>query len=157
MALAIIPFLAGYSRGAPRAPSRALSRASAAPAQVFRAGAMQAGGTAKRQVSEFQLNLGQLVDSLSTDYPRLFVQPQDLTLFDDAVELHGPGGQRLTGIGQYTAVLDLLRFSRRVAMDDAELTHRIAIDGRSVRVRWSAKLWIKDPTLGLTSFPQEPP
>ena len=41
-------------------------------------------------------------------------------------------------------------------MDDAELTHRITVDGRSVRVRWSAKLWIKDPTLGLTSFQQEP-
>ena len=156
MALAIIPFLAGYSRGAPpRTPSRALSRPSVAPAQVFHAAATQVGSTAKRP-SEFQLNIGQLVDSLSTDYPRLFVEPQDLTLFDDAVELHGPGGQRLTGIGQYTAVLDLLRFSRRVAMDDAELTHRISIDGRSVRVRWSAKLWIKDPTLGLTSFRQEP-
>ena len=99
-------------------------------------------------------SLGWLTDSLNS--ARLFVEPQDLTLFDDAVELHGPGGQRLTGIGQYTAVLDLLRFSRRVAMDDAQLTHRITVDGRSVRVRWSAKLWIKDPTLGLTSFRQEP-
>ena len=122
---------------------------------------MQAEDAVKRQgnnraPTEFQLNLGQLVDSLRTDYPLLFVEPQDLSLFDEAVELHGPSGQRLIGIGQYTAVLDLLRFSRRVAMDNAELTHRITIDGRSVRVRWSAKLWIKDPTLGLTSFHQEP-
>ena len=120
---------------------------------------MQAEDAVKRQgnnraPTEFQLNLGQLVDSLRTDYPLLFVEPQDLSLFDEAVELHGPSGQRLIGIGQYTAVLDLLRFSRRVAMDNAELTHRITIDGRSVRVRWSAKLWIKDPTLGLTSFHQ---
>ena len=166
MALVMIPFLAGYSRSAapPRAPSRELSRASsAAPAQIFHAGATMTGEDAvKRQQgnnrapTEFQLNLGALIDSLRTDYPLLFVEPQDLSLFDESVELHGPSGQRLIGIGQYTAVLDLLRFSRRVAMDDAELTHRITIDGRSVRVRWSAKLWIKDPTLGLTSFHQEP-
>ena len=117
---------------------------------------MKRQGEDYRAPTEYQLNLGKLIDTLRADYPLLFVEPQDLSLFVDDVELHGPRGQRLIGIGQYTAVLDLLRFSRRVAMEDAELTHRITIDGRSVRVRWSAKLWIKDPTLGLTSFHQEP-
>ena len=144
----------------PRAPSR--SRASAVPVQISHAGAVQvdeeesAVKWQRRAPTEYQLNLGTLIDSLRSDYPLLFVEPQDLSLFDDAVELHGPSGQRLSGIGPYTAVLRVLRFSRRVAMDDAELTHRITVDGRSVRVRWSAKLWIKDPTLGLTSFQQEP-
>ena len=83
MALVMIPFLAGYSRSAapPRAPSRELRRASSAPAQIFHAGAaMQAEEAVKRQgnsrgPTEFQLNLGQLVDSLRTGYPLLFVEP----------------------------------------------------------------------------------
>ena len=167
MVLVLIPFLAGYNRPTCPAPPRSASRRSAArpAAQIFHAGKVQdqdekiiavRQGKNSRGPSEYQLNLGKLVDTLRSDYPQLFVAPQDLSLFVDAVELHGPSGQRLSGKGQYTAVLDLLRFSRRVAMQDAELTHRITIDGRSVRVRWSAKLWLKDPTLGLTSFQQEP-
>ena len=104
MALVMIPFLAGYSRSAapPRAPSRSFIRAPR-PAHIFYAEAVQAAspeqdkekavvkrqGEDYRAPTEYQLNLGKLIDTLRADYPLLFVEPQDLSLFVDDVELHG--------------------------------------------------------------------
>ena len=68
------------------------------PIQISHAGAVQvdeeesAVKWQRRAPTEYQLNLGTLIDSLRSDYPLLFVEPQDLSLFDDAVELHGPSG-----------------------------------------------------------------
>jgi hypothetical protein len=125
--------------------------------RIFRSVAKPSGSTRNRAPSEYHLNLGRLVDTMAVDHPALFDRPQDLSLFADTVELRGPDGNARThGLGQYTALFDLLRFVRRVAMDDATLTHRIVIEDRSVRLRWSAKLHMKDPTFGLTSFGGEP-
>ena len=104
--------------------------------------------------SEYNLNLGRLIDLLGRDHPMLFERPQDLSLFEETIELHGPSGQILRGARQYTAAFDLLRFTRRVAMEDATLTHRISIKHREVRLRWSAKLRVKD--LGLAPLGREP-
>lgn len=145
----------GYT--APPRPPSAAARSSAAvrPVPIFRTELGQQPNS-PRAPSEYHLNLGRLVDTLHGDHPLLFDRPPDLSLFVDTVELHGPSGQRLRGLSQYAAVFDLLRFVRRVAMHDATLTHRITTEDRSVRMRWSAKLYMMDPTFGLTSLVGEP-
>lgn len=102
--------------------------------------------------TEFELNRGQLVDSLRKDYTHLFEAP-DLTLFDDSIELHVPDRQlALVGIVQYAAALDLLRLSCLAAKDNMDSTYRITLDDSSVRVRWSMKLWVSHPFSRLLSF-----
>lgn len=43
----------------------------------------------------------------------------------------------------------MLRFLRRAGMRHAELTHRLVVSDRTIRMRWSAKLWMRDPALDL--------
>ena len=124
------------------------------PAPSFLSGHPPAARRPNGEPSEYNLNLGRLIDSLGRDHPMLFEHPQDLSLFENTIELQGPNGELLRGAGQYTAVFDLLRFTRRVAMEDATLTHRISIEHREVRLRWSAKLHVKD--LYFASLGSEP-
>ena len=105
-----------------------------------------------RAPTEFQLNRGQLVDTLSNDYTYLFAAP-DLILFDDSIELRVPDGKcALVGIAQYAAALELLRLSCHAAKDNVHLTHRITVDDLSVCVRWSTQLSINHPVLRLLSL-----
>ena len=145
--------------------------------------------------SEYELNRGRVVDTLRRDYPKLFKEEPDLSIFTEGIELHDPTGVRLRGIKNYKRMFDTLRFLRRTAMQDAEVTYRlVATDGSvrapppsphapfhtlapsapsalpcrapaspppfpfslQVRVRWSAKIWARDPALGLHSFGGEP-
>ena len=106
--------------------------------------------------SEYELNRGRVVDTLRRDYPKLFKEEPDLSIFTEGIELHDPTGVRLRGIKNYKRMFDTLRFLRRTAMQDAEVTYRLVATDGSVRVRWSAKIWARDPALGLHSFGGEP-
>lgn len=104
---------------------------------------------APRGPSEFELNLGRVVDVLRTDYPNFFTQEPDMSIYTDDIELHDPSGMRLHGRKQYRSVFQMLRFLRRTTMQDAELTYRLVVTERTVRVRWSAKMWMRDPATGV--------
>jgi len=106
--------------------------------------------------SEYDLNRGRVIDTLRKDYPRYFTAKPDFSIFRSDVELHDPSGKRLQGLKQYERVFDMLRFLRRTTMQDAQLTQRLVISGEAVRVRWSAKLWMRDPALGYNTFAGEP-
>ena len=106
-----------------------------------------------RGPSVFKLNQGYAIDVLRNDYPQLFVRKPDLSIFTQDVELHDPSGKRLSGRKQYERVFDALRFLRRTTMQDAEVTYRLVVVEEKIRVRWTAKLWMRDPALGLTSLP----
>lgn len=97
--------------------------------------------------SEFQLNLGRAIDTLRVDHPRLFTHPPDLSIFTEGIELHDVSGAKLRGKAQYERVFGMLRFLRRAAMQHAELTHRLVVHDHSIRMRWTAKLWMRDPAL----------
>merc|ERR1719359_1863867 len=101
-----------------------------------------------RGASEYELNRGRVVDALRRDYPNMFTAEPDFSIFREEIELHDPTGVRLRGIGNYKRIFDTLRFLRRTAMQDAELTYRLVATDGSVRVRWSAKIWARDPALG---------
>ena len=45
--------------------------------------------------SEYDLNLGTAIDTLRHDYPRLFDEKPDLSIFTPTVELFDPSGKRL--------------------------------------------------------------
>lgn len=103
--------------------------------------------------SVFKLNQGRAIDILRADYPRLLTQKPDLSIFAPELELHDPSGKRLTGLRQYERVFDMLRFLRRTTMQDAQVTYRLVVQDERIRVRWSAKLWMRDPALGMTKLP----
>eukprot|EP00325_Prymnesiales_sp_UTEX-LB-985_P013177 CAMPEP_0174754622 /NCGR_PEP_ID=MMETSP1094-20130205/105831_1 /TAXON_ID=156173 /ORGANISM="Chrysochromulina brevifilum, Strain UTEX LB 985" /LENGTH=422 /DNA_ID=CAMNT_0015960501 /DNA_START=29 /DNA_END=1297 /DNA_ORIENTATION=- len=100
--------------------------------------------------SEFQINVGHAINTLRHDYPVMFTQKPDLSIFTKDVQLWDPSGKRLSGITQYSRVFDLLIFLRRTTMQDAQVTYRLVVADEKIRVRWSAKLWMRDPALGLT-------
>jgi len=102
--------------------------------------------------SEFTLNQGRAIDTLRYDYPRLFSSKPDLTIFSDNVQLHDPSGKRLQGLGKYEKVFDMLRLLRRTTMQDAEITYRLVTHDDEIRVRWSAKMYLRDPAFGLTTL-----
>jgi hypothetical protein len=105
-----------------------------------------------RVPSEYDLNLGTAIDTLRRDYPKLFVEKPDLSIFTPTVELFDPSGKRLQGVSQYERIFDMLRFLRRTTMQEAELTYRIVVHEGTIRVRWCAKMHVRDPALGFTSL-----
>ena len=105
-----------------------------------------------RVPSEYDLNLGTAIDTLRRDYPKLFVEKPDLSIFTPTVELFDPSGKRLQGVSQYERIFDMLRFLRRTTMQEAELTYRIVVHDGTIRVRWCAKMHVRDPALGFTSL-----
>ena len=105
-----------------------------------------------RVPSEYDLNLGTAIDTLRKDYPKLFVEKPDLSIFTPTVELFDPSGKRLQGVSQYERIFDMLRFLRRTTMQEAELTYRIVVHEGTIRVRWCAKMHVRDPALGFTSL-----
>jgi len=105
-----------------------------------------------RGPSVFKLNQGRAIDVLRRDYPRLLTEKPDFSIFDERVELHDPTGKRVGGLRQYEKIFDMLRFLRRTTMQDSQITYRLIVADDRIRVRWSAKLWMRDPALGLTTL-----
>jgi len=97
---------------------------------------------ASSPASLFQLNQGKAIDSLRRDYPRLLTHEPDFTIFRPDVELSDPTGKRLSGTTHYANVFKMLRFLRSTAMNGEEITYRLVV-GETIRVRWTAKLWMK--------------
>ena len=87
----------------------------------------------QRGPSVFKLNQGRAIDVLRHDYPRLFTERPDMSIFTNNIELHDPSGKRLAGKKQYERVFDALRFLRRTTMQDAQVGIRLVADDKSVR------------------------
>lgn len=81
----------------------------------------------------FKLNQGRAIDILRHDYPAIFTQKPDLSIFTSTMELHDPSGKRLRGLNQYEKIFDMLRFLRRTTMQDAQVTHRLVVVDDRVR------------------------
>ena len=89
--------------------------------------------------SEYDLNVGKLVDSLRHDYPMMLESEPDLSLFMNNVEFEGgPFGSSVQGLDRYKRALGSLRWANKVANVDAEIGTRIVLSGGAVRVRWTA-------------------
>jgi len=99
--------------------------------------------------SEYQLNLGRAIDTLRVDHPRLFTHAPDLSIFTPEVTLRDTSGVTLRGLDKYERVFGMLRFMKRAALQHVELTHRLVVSDRTIRMRWTCKLWLRDPNLDL--------
>mmetsp|Transcript_76112 Transcript_76112/g.126856 ORF Transcript_76112/g.126856 Transcript_76112/m.126856 type:complete len:345 (+) Transcript_76112:71-1105(+) len=100
----------------------------------------------------FELNKGRAIDTLRHDYSSILTTQPDFSIFSAAVSLYDNSGCRLQGIQQYQRMFAMLRWLRRSAMTDSEVTHRLVESDECIRMRWSAKLWLRDPAFGLVSF-----
>ena len=110
-----------------------------------------------QSASEYDLNVGRLIDTLRHDYPRMLVAEPDLSLFVDEVQLHfvtrsgpaaeGPAGvPPIRGKQAYRTALKTIRSAHRmIAAGEAEIGHRMVVSDRAVRVRWTARLWVRRP------------
>ena len=92
--------------------------------------------------SEYDLNVGKLVDMLRRDTPTMLVAEPDLSLFTEQVEF-GAFGTSVRGIEQYRKALSSLRWANKVAVDNSEIGVRLVLSGGTIRVRWNARLWMK--------------
>ena len=105
----------------------------------------------RRPPSEYELTVGRVVDTLRSDYPELLSREPDLSIYTEEVMFTDPSGLRLRGKDKYRRVFEGLRFLRTTVMRDAEITYRLVVVDATVRVRWNAKLWVRDmighPTL----------
>ena len=138
-------------RPAGRAPAPSSGRCAVAPLRppMLRAPtprapvcAASAGGP-----SELDLARGLAFDTLKADYGRLFTEEPDLSIFSQDITVHDPSGKRLHGLVQYEQLFAALRFVRRTAMQDAELTYRLHLVDERIHVRWSAKMYMHHLTL----------
>lgn len=103
-----------------------------------------------REPSEYDLNVGRLIDALSDDYPRMLLAEPDLSLFRDEVTLHFSGGSgpaaTIRGKQAYRTALKTVRsVHRMIAAGEAEIGYRMAVSDGAVRVRWTARLWVRQP------------
>ena len=103
--------------------------------------------------SVFKLNQGRAIDTLRQDYPCLWTHAPDLSIFTDDVEFHdATGKKRVAGIQRYERLFDTMRFVRRTFVADSQVSYRLVVTGESIRVRWTAKLYMRDPILGKRTF-----
>jgi len=93
--------------------------------------------------NDYQLQQGRAIDSLRRDYPLLLREEPDLSIFRDDIELADASGKRLSGLTQYSRVFAALRFLRSTAMSTDEVTYRLIVRDDTIRVRWTAKLWMR--------------
>jgi len=153
-------FLRAEHRGATRHPPEFLRNESLYHLEPHRAGlrsssvSLNAASLAKTQ--EFNLNFGRAIDTLQSDYPEMFTRTPDMSIFTKDVVLRDPSGLQISGINRYKSVFEALRFLRGSIMQDAEMTYRLLVQDNQVRVRWNAKIWVRDPALGIKYRKGEP-
>mgnify|MGYP006151648965 CR=1 FL=1 len=104
--------------------------------------------------SEYQLNLGKVVDALRYSYPTILErEPDDLSVFRHDLTLTGVG-PTIAGMKDYRRLLAGLRLGVGAASSSSEVTYRLMVSGSAIRVRWCAKVWLRDPTFELRSLLQ---
>jgi hypothetical protein len=91
-----------------------------------------------RDEKNFELALGKLIDTLSQDYPLLFTEPPDFSVYSPSIVLKDPSGVVLKGMRSYRQMFAVLRFFRSTVMEGAETSFRLHYDwvNSRVRVRW---------------------
>ena len=100
-------------------------------------------------VPKHTLDMGKVIDTLNRDHPVIFTEPPDLSIFSENVGLIGEGGTvRLKGKKAYARLFDSFRFARNsvgILGNSTSVSHRLVVCDGSVRLRWSAELWMQDP------------
>jgi len=93
---------------------------------------------------EFELNRGQAVDTLLADYPSIFAQQSDFSIFHERVVLRDSKGFSLEGIRAYKAFFSVVPTLVNVAFSRVEvsalLMDKYGIDKSRIKIRWRMDL-----------------
>mmetsp|Transcript_8353 Transcript_8353/g.27361 ORF Transcript_8353/g.27361 Transcript_8353/m.27361 type:complete len:286 (-) Transcript_8353:806-1663(-) len=95
----------------------------------------------RKDVSEFELNLGHCIDTLNGDLPYLFDREFQDHIFTRDIELRDPSGVQLQGKQAYRQVFAMIRGLKRLTASDVESTYRLRYNDlhRRIEVRWHSK------------------
>merc|ERR1712232_812425 len=58
---------------------------------------------------EYELNLGKALDTLRSDYPKIFESCPDFSIYDNSLEVIDPSGVTLHGLNNYKNFFRVLR------------------------------------------------
>lgn len=93
---------------------------------------------------EFELNRGQAVDTLLADYPTIFSDSCDLSIFHENILLRDTQGFALEGIRSYRAFFTVVPTLVNVAFSRGEvsalLMDKYGIDKSRIKIRWRIDL-----------------
>ena len=140
-----------------KVPTRLLALSSPLSSKLFSIGGL--GSHLIEGPSDYHLNLGKAVDTLRHDYPRLFVASPHMEIYHPKIELLrvDPGSDKkrvvIKGRERYEKMFSSIRFLGKYLLSESqnsEITHRLVYTDGTIRVRWNAKLWMRDPALGIT-------
>lgn len=93
---------------------------------------------------EFEMNVGKAVDTLRSDYPKIFQDQMDFSIYHEALEVIDPSGVKLHGVRNYRNFFRVLRAIVSVfyCPEESGLTFRLIYDWarNSIRISWRAVL-----------------
>jgi len=93
---------------------------------------------------EYELNLGKALDTLRSDYPKIFESCPDFSIYHNSLEVIDPSGVTLHGLNNYKNFFRVLRgiVSFFYCADKSNITFRLVYDWarNSIRVAWHATL-----------------
>lgn len=94
--------------------------------------------------NEYKLNLGKALDTLRSDYPKIFEACPDFSIYHQSLEVIDPSGVTLHGLNNYKNFFRVLRgiVSFFYCADKSNLTFRLVYDWArsSIRVAWHVTL-----------------
>ena len=94
---------------------------------------------------EFELNRGQAVDTLLLDYPRIFSQGCDFSIFSPEIMLRDTQGFSVEGLRAYKAFFSVVPTLVNVAFSRGEvsalLMDKYGIDQSRIKIRWRLDLY----------------
>mmetsp|Transcript_16967 Transcript_16967/g.41779 ORF Transcript_16967/g.41779 Transcript_16967/m.41779 type:complete len:327 (-) Transcript_16967:751-1731(-) len=93
----------------------------------------------RRRKHEFWLNVGQVIDTIQSDYPDIFDASPDFTIYEPTIELTDPSGVSLRGLQLYKNCFTVLRLMRR-GMASVDVRCKVCHSGWDpylVRARWN--------------------
>lgn len=93
---------------------------------------------------EYELNLGKALDTLRSDYPKIFESCPDFSIYHNSLEVIDPSGVTLHGLNNYKNFFRVLRgiVSFFYCAEKSSITFRLVYDWarNNIRVAWHATL-----------------
>lgn len=96
----------------------------------------------KLRSDDFEPNLGKVIDTLNKDYPLLFIEPLDYSIYINDIEVTDPTGIAFQGITVYKNLFTALRFFAKTIFKSQILTYKINYDymEQVVRIVWHVQI-----------------
>ena len=98
------------------------------------------GGAEDKLQQEFELNRGKAVDTLLSDYPTIFTESCDFSIFHPSITLRDTQGFSIEGIGAYRAFFSIVPSLANVLFSRCEvsavLMDKYGLCKNKIKIRW---------------------